>query len=74
MNSIATIATPTYQTSCNALAASAPHGQVIAARWHVLPALGRVDAVQPYPLAGYLDRVAVDRAGRAGDVCQGEGG
>ena len=37
-------------------------------------ALGRVDPVQPYPLAGYLDRVAVYHAGRPADVGQREGG
>ena len=39
-----------------------------------LTAFRRVDAVQPYPLAGHHDRVAVDRPSRAGEIGVGEGG
>ncbi len=39
-----------------------------------LPALRRIDAVQADALPRHLDRVAVDHAGRAGDVGQGERG
>ena len=38
-----------------------------------LSALRRVDAVQADALAVDLDRVAIDHAGRAGDVSQGDG-
>ncbi len=39
-----------------------------------LPALGRVDLVQAYPLAVYLNGIAVDHRGRAGYVGQGAEG
>ena len=39
-----------------------------------LPALGRVDAVQSYPLTSDVDGIAVYHAGRAGDVGEGAAG
>ncbi len=38
-----------------------------------LPALGRVDPVQAYPLAMDFERIAVDHRGDAGHVGQGRG-
>ena len=52
------------------LGAAKPCDRILAA---CLPALRRVDAVQTYPLACHLYRVAVDHLGRTGDVGQGEG-
>ncbi len=43
----------------------------LAVRLAKLFGLGRVDAVQAYPLARYVDGIAVDDAGLAGDLGKG---